>query len=212
MESCTAIEYTFTVTQCFLYYRICKNRKHLSDLQHQSKGRAGWEKVKKLVFDGSVRSLAEDSIPSRSRAFSLLSGEEIHEVWKPKFSFLEIVATSMKKHKEDKSATEQFPYHEIEEEEEKENFISHKSQQALYFKRRQKTFMKRVNFAWKVLQENQPMEATAPAEVQIEEPTKLSGLGLWKATVNKVMRSTAAKKQPDFSYVVTKLLAQQNKE
>lgn len=117
-----------------------------------------------------------------------------------------------KKHEEDKSAATRpsFPQldaeHDVEEEKEKKNLLSVKSQQAYYLKRRQKKMMNRVNFAWKILQENQP---TASAEVQNKEPAKLSGRTPWKAAARKVMQSASAKKQTDLSLIVSELLTQQ---
>lgn len=141
----------------------------------------------------------------RERGFSFLSDEENHKVWRPKFSLADIVAKNMKDQAEDKSSKERYPKAHsvtVPVEREKpagETSLSVKSIQADYH-RRKRTRMKRVNFAWKVLQENPPEETESP---------KLVGKERWKAVARKVSREASLKKQRDFSRIVADLISKE---
>lgn len=176
-------------------------------LQQQQTGKkSGWTILKEaLAREGSLKRIAGEDYKEdkKERTFSFLSGEESHKVWKPKLSFFDIVAKNMKERlKEDKPVhhynTVTLP--QIEEEAIEEPSLSVKSLNRDLHRRR-KTRMDRVNFAWKVLQENP--SSTVSEDIQ----PKLSGKERWRSAAKKV--SGSIKKQKDFSLIVADLLAKE---
>jgi hypothetical protein len=149
-----------------------------------------------IAREGGLRHIIEESDKDskRERVFSFLTGEEMHKVWKPKFSLADVVAQNMNKQqpKDQCSQSVTLPV-----DKDKETSLTVKSLQEDHH-RRSKTLMKRVNFAWKVLQDNPP-----------EEQVPLSGKQLWKAAAQAVSQEAGAKKQTDFSRIVAGLVAKQ---
>lgn len=146
----------------------------------------GWKRLKKALAreDSWNRMAGEDKERNmKEQTFSFLRGEESHEVWKPKFSFSDVVAQMKEQAKQNISTEERTVT--------KENSLSVKSQQD-DVQQRQKTLMNRVNFAWKVLKD----KGTDSEQIR-------SGKKLWKVAAKKVTRET---NQIDFFQVVEDLI------
>ena len=144
-----------------------------------------WTVVREAIKRGSFKRMAQDEA-KRDRTFSFLSGEEVHKVWRPKVHFIDVVAQMRGKKEDIQTIPPQ--------EEMRETSLSIKDLQADNH-RRKKTFMNRVNFAWKVLQDN-----PAPSE------DHNLGKERWKAAAKKV---SSEKKQTDFSQLVASLVSKQ---
>ena len=171
----------------------------------QSSKKSGWTRLKEaLAREGSLSRIAGESY--RERGLSFLSDDDNHKVWRPKFSLADIVKNMKEKSEEQTGSSIETPRaHSVTVPVERdkptgETSLSVKSIQADYRRRRKKTLMKRVNFAWKVLQENPPKETASP---------KLVGKERWKAVARKVSREASHKKQADFSRIVADLVAKE---
>lgn len=163
-----------------------------------------------MAREGSLRRIAgdsyEDSKKVRDRGFSFLTDEESHKVWRPKFSLADVVAQNIKdradqeKPSKTKKTVKHYTSVTLPLETMGDTSLSVKSLQA-DFHRRKRTRMNRVNFAWKVLQENPPEVAPKDSE------QKPSGKERWRSAAMKVSREASDKKQTDFSLIVADLIA-----
>lgn len=166
---------------------------------------SGWKRLKEaLAREGSLKKLLGDKADGsvRERSFSFLSGNESHQVWKPKFNFSDIVTEMKKQAEEEKSETVFLSP--LQEEEEKEKVKENTPTVKSIIRKRKKTLMNRVNFAWKVLQEEQHS-----TDVPEAHETREKSSDRWKVAAKKAAHSAQEKKQTDFSLIVSSLLNKQ---
>ena len=166
-----------------------KRVRHSKAVHPESSGKkSGWIRLREA--------LAREGLDGLKKDISFLSDEDSHKVWKPKFTLADVVAQNMKTQPGSGDKFSQSVNLPMEREKsEKERSLSAKSLQAERH-RRKNTLMKRVNFAWKVLQENPPEQ---------HQP-ELRGKERWKAVAKKV---SGAQKQTDFSQIIAELVAKE---
>lgn len=194
--------------------RQFKRHKTIQPEPQQSGKKSGWTRLKEaLAREGLSRLTGESYEDGKKRGLSFLTGDESHKVWRPKFSLADIVAQNMK----ERVQQEQQQEHSKEKppklhssysagtlplENEKLTGETSLSVKSFQVGDRKKTLMKRVNFAWKVLQEN---PATGASEDSAPKPT-VAGKR-WKTAAKKLSHEESVKKQTDFSLIVAGLIA-----
>lgn len=199
--------------------RQFKRYKTIQPETQQNGKKSGWTRLKEaLAREGLSRLKGESYEDEKKRGLSFLTGDESHKVWRPKFSLAEVVAQNMKERVQHEQQLSQ-------KKSSKEKPLKlHSSQSAgtptekpmgetalsgksllVDRHRRKKTLMKRVNFAWKVLQDD-------PATNGSEDSAPKPGKARWKAAANKLSHEASVKKKTDFSVLVAGLIAEEKEK
>lgn len=158
-----------------------------------------------------MKRLAQQSMhEERGRSTFLSDSESSHKVWKPKYDFSSIVAQKMKK------GTRHKPLHiqsemilptitESETDKEKSSLSVRSLPDTDNLRRRQKTLMKRVNLAWKVLQDNE-----SPSQAKDHEPNVPSQASArWRDAAKKAAAKSKTTQPLNLSSLVSRLVAEQ---
>lgn len=197
--------------------RQFKRLKTIQTEQRISNKSSGWTRLKEaLAREGLSRLRDESYEDNKKKGLSFLTGDESHKVWRPKFSLADVVAQNIKERQQQEQSQRKVS------KENTKKLHSSQSAGALPLEeetsigetsptvkslqhRRNNTLMKRVNFAWKVLQDSSETEESAPKP-------RASGKERWKIAAAKVSREASVKKQMDFSLIVADLLTKEKEK